>query len=175
MQARSAPVTLEETELSHMIAGAGDVQHEYEAKNLRSAQVVIDHATGLMWQRSGSLTSLSHKEAEGYIQGLNQEGYGGFTDWRFPTSEELASVLERRGINNGLFIDPAFDSVQQSCWTADLIAQKDHSRFAHFTLHNRKYFIQDPYDHNTYHSWVRAVRSLYLEEGSRSVEDDTPQ
>ncbi len=174
MQLRSAPVTLEETELSNMIAGAGDVQHEYEAKNLRSAQVVIDHATGLMWQRSGSLERLSYEAAKGYIQGLNREGHGGFTDWRFPTSEELGSVLERRGINNGLFIDPAFDSLQQFLWIADRIAQEDRSPFAYFTLYNRKYVIQYS-DGTTGSSWVRAVRSLYLEEGSKSVEDNTPQ
>ena len=136
--------------------------------------MLIDHATGLMWQRSGSLERLSHEAGKGYIQGLNQEGHGGFTDWRFPTSEELVSVLERRGINNGLFIDPAFDSVQQFLWIADRIAQKDRSPFAYFTLYNRKYVIQFS-DGTAGASWVRAVRSLYLEEGSKSVEDNTPQ
>ena len=174
MQLRSAPVTLEEAELSHMIAGAGDVQHEYEVKNLRSAEVVIDHATGLMWQRSGSGKDLPHEETVAYIQRLNQEGHGGFTDWRFPTSEELGSILERRGINNGLFIDPVFDDVQVSCWTADRIVQVSRHPFVIFAFYNRKYLIQYS-DTNSNKAWVRAVRSLYLEEGSKSVEGNTPQ
>lgn len=176
MQLRSAPVTLEETDLSNMIAGAGDVQHEYEAQNLRSAQVVIDHATGLMWQRSGSLKPLKPEGAEDYIQGLNQEGHGGFTDWRFPTSEELVSVLERRGINNGLFIDPAFDSLQTVLWSADRIAAREnYSLFAFLQIYDRKYVTTDARGVSGSRVWVRAVRSLYLEEGSKSVEDNTPQ
>jgi Protein of unknown function (DUF1566)/Trypsin-like peptidase domain len=99
----------------------GSIQHEYELKTLNDDKVVIDHATGLMWQQSGSAKWMIRKDVKGYIDDLNGNHHGTFANWRLPTIEELASLLEAIGVNKGLYIDPLFDPQQEACWTADWI------------------------------------------------------
>jgi Tol biopolymer transport system component len=136
-QLRSKPARLEEGHIVQMIrekgfhhpgdlskdglSGSvrGNFEHEYELKTLNDDPVVIDHATGLMWQQSGSSSSLDWKEVKGYIDELNKEGYAGFSDWRLPTLEELASLMEYTGENEGLYIDPVFDKDNYVFWSAD--------------------------------------------------------
>lgn len=79
---------------------------------------VTDRATGLMWQKSGSLQLLDNSGAGEYINQLNKKYFGGYYDWRMPTVEELASLLARTK-NERVHIDPVFDSRQVSCWSAD--------------------------------------------------------
>jgi len=78
---------------------------------------VTDKATGLMWQRSGSSSSL-YLDAKRYIKRLNKERFAGHSDWRTPTLEELASLLVRRS-KSGVHIDPVFDHKLINCWTVD--------------------------------------------------------
>jgi hypothetical protein len=79
---------------------------------------VIDKATGLMWQMSGSSSSLDNRSAKEYIEQLNRQRFAGYADWRMPTVEELASLIQRIR-RNGVYIDPVFDNKQISCWTVD--------------------------------------------------------
>jgi len=79
---------------------------------------ISDKATGLMWQKSGSSTSLENRDAKNYIKRLNKERFAGHSDWRMPTVEELASLLAKRK-KGGVHIDPVFDSKQITCWTVD--------------------------------------------------------
>jgi Tol biopolymer transport system component len=136
-QLRSKPATVEPGYVVQMIrekgfnhpgdtskeGGSGDVrgnfQHEYEVKTFKGINVVIDRATDLMWEQSGSTTRMAWKETKGYIETINGEGQAGFSDWRLPTVEELASLLEPIGENNGLYIDPVFDPRQSACWSSD--------------------------------------------------------
>ena len=97
----------------------GSFPHEYEAKTIAGDKVVIDHATGLMWQQSGSSDGLSIESAKAYAGELNREGFAGYSDWRLPTIEELASLMEPIGKNRGLFVDAAFDSRQSLLRSAD--------------------------------------------------------
>jgi len=78
---------------------------------------VTDKATGLMWQKSGS-SRLSNRRAKEYIKQLNRQRLAGYSDWRMPTVEELASLLAG-STKNGVHIDPAFDYKQTRCWTID--------------------------------------------------------
>jgi hypothetical protein len=96
----------------------GNFEHEYELQTLNGDTVVIDHATGLMWQQSGSEPIFEWEEVKKYIDRINAEGHAGFSDWRLPTVEELASLLEPTA-EEDLYIDPVFDKKQQSTWTAD--------------------------------------------------------
>ena len=136
-QLRSKPATLEPGYIVQMIrekgfnhpgdmskqGGSGYVrgnfQHEYELHTFSGIKMVIDHATSLMWQQSGSFNTMAWEEARGYIDELNKERYAGFTDWRLTTVEELASLLEPIGENEGLYIDRVFDKNQSGCWSAD--------------------------------------------------------
>ncbi len=77
---------------------------------------VTDHATGLMWEKSGSDKFLSFEEAKEYVSRLNLAGY---RDWRLPTLEELMSLLEPEKQENGRYINPVFDEKQWWCWSSD--------------------------------------------------------
>ncbi|MCP4105654.1 MAG: DUF1566 domain-containing protein [Desulfobacteraceae bacterium] len=75
---------------------------------------ITDRVTGLVWEKAGSSNTMSLSYAQSYIQSLNQKKFAGYSDWRLPTLEEIASLLE-----SGLFIDHLFDGKQWWCWTAD--------------------------------------------------------
>lgn len=80
---------------------------------------VTDHATGLMWEKSGSPGTLKYENALEYVKKLNQDKFAQHDDWRLPTVDELASLLEPEMKNKDLYIDPVFDHKQRWCWTSD--------------------------------------------------------
>jgi formylglycine-generating enzyme required for sulfatase activity len=122
-----------------------------------------------MWQQQGSETTLPSQAAELYVEDLNQDRHGGFSDWRVPTLEELASLISPAGINNGLFIDRAFDPVQTEVWASDqvppakLFAGKWYVSFAVGGIAAKRLETDldrsDPVIHGVLPSFVRAVRS----------------
>lgn len=128
VQLRSRSQTLSKSEIRKMIESRGfrdsewnpdgDFPNKYEKLITRGDKVVVDYATGLMWQQSGSAYELSLRDAEGYVDQLNRGDHAGFSDWRLPTVEELASLLEprKKGVR---YIDPLFDLRQQWFWSAD--------------------------------------------------------
>ena len=77
---------------------------------------VTDAATGLMWQKGGSDDAVTWVGAKEYADKSNQERFAGYADWRIPTAEEMASLLESSWKNSDLFIDPVFDRRQRQCW-----------------------------------------------------------
>ena len=99
--------------------GHSTIHHEYETKIIDGNNVVIDHATGLMWHPSGSYEYMKRKEIKKWIRGLNSKGYAGYYDWRVPTVEEAASLLESSEKNGNLYIDAVFDKKQRWLWTGD--------------------------------------------------------
>lgn len=125
---RNKPGTLSKKELKEMIESRGfrdsewnpdgDFPNKYRARTIKGGKVVVDYATGLMWQQSGSTNELSYREADNYIDRLNRKSYAGFSDWRLPTVEEFASLLEprKKGVR---YIDPVFNLRQLWCWSAD--------------------------------------------------------
>ncbi len=167
-QLRSHPRKLSAQEVKEMVLrrGFSDIwwnpkghfSHAYEIQTFNGKRVVMDHATGLMWQQSGSPDPIPWKKAQDYIDQLNRENYAGFSDWRLPTIEELASLLEpaRR---KGFFVAPLFDITQRWCWSADFCKRKV------FFVLPAKWYI-DFYNgliHGSYlrdKNAVRAVRSM---------------
>jgi hypothetical protein len=79
---------------------------------------VTDRATGLMWQMDGSPKPLTLKRATYYIGRLNDKRFMGYSDWRMPTVEELASLI-RSNVRGGLHINPLFTTKQSRCWSSD--------------------------------------------------------
>ena len=79
---------------------------------------VTDRATGLMWQKDGSPKPLTFKRATYYIFSLNDKRFMGYSDWRMPTVEELASLITRN-VGRGTYINPLFTTKQKPCWSAD--------------------------------------------------------
>ena len=80
---------------------------------------ILDEATGLLWQKGGSTEAMAWTKAGDYVKAINGQGLGGYGDWRLPTAEELASLMENVWQNGDLFIDPLFDRTQRYCWSAD--------------------------------------------------------
>jgi hypothetical protein len=82
-------------------------------------ELIIDHATGLIWQKSGLVERLTYQESLAYIAELNRQKFAGHEDWRLPTIPELMSLLEPEKQSNDLYINPIFDATQRWCWSAD--------------------------------------------------------
>ncbi|GAK60594.1 serine/threonine protein kinase [Candidatus Vecturithrix granuli] len=120
-------------------------------------EVVIDHATSLMWQKSGSPNLMTYAEAQEYIKALNRERFAGFADWRLPTIPELISLIELEQQENGLHINPIFDVTQWWCWSADRLPEGG-SPWSAWSVNFRNSNVYWSYFDNT-RSSIRAVRS----------------
>ncbi|MDZ7290268.1 MAG: TIR domain-containing protein [candidate division KSB1 bacterium] len=92
------------------------IKHAFDLQ--QEGKVVVDHATGLMWQQSGSSNYMIYANAEKYIRDLNNKLLAGYNDWRLPTLEEAMSLMEPKK-HGELYIDPIFDHNQRWIWTAD--------------------------------------------------------
>ncbi len=128
------------------------LQHQYETSEQGGEKLVSDHATGLMWQQSGSSNSMTYAGAEKYVRELNAKKFAGCKDWRLPTLEEAMSLMEPAEKNNDLYIDPVFDKAQRLIWTADQkSAGVAWSVYFYYGYCHYSYVFND--------SYVRAVRS----------------
>ncbi|PKN23783.1 MAG: hypothetical protein CVU64_23665 [Deltaproteobacteria bacterium HGW-Deltaproteobacteria-21] len=81
---------------------------------------ITDQATGLMWEKDGSASSLRHNEVAGYVTKLRSSKSRGHEDWRVPTLEELCSLLEPVSNAKGRFMSSLFSEKTTECWTADV-------------------------------------------------------
>jgi hypothetical protein len=99
--------------------GATGIRHQYEARTLAGGRVVVDHTTGLMWHQSGADGNRNFPEARAWVDDLNRWGYAGYSDWRLPTLEEAASLVESYMKNGSLYVDPVFSTGQLRIWTGD--------------------------------------------------------
>jgi serine/threonine protein kinase len=94
---------------------------EYRQSEFRAetAELIADAATGLTWQRSGSVYHLTWREAHRYIAHLNTRQFAGLRQWRLPTVDELISLLREVPHGADLCIAPIFELKQRSLWSAD--------------------------------------------------------
>jgi len=126
--------------------------NDYESRTISGEQVVVDKASGLMWQRGGSTKSMTYADAQTFIRQLNTNRFAGFSDWRLPTLEEAMSLMERSELNGDLYIDPKFDKTQRWIWTDD----KQSAGVAWVALFDLGYCGYNDVASNF--SYVRAVR-----------------
>lgn len=94
------------------------ILHDYERVEREGQPLVLDHATRLTWQQSGSEEALSYDEAAAYVTKLRDTQFAGNSDWRLPTLEEAMSLVEPTCFG-GLHLSPLFDAKQSWIWTAD--------------------------------------------------------
>lgn len=99
-------------------------QNQLNLKTRGGEKVVLDRATGLMWHQRGSAHYMNLSGASTWINSLNRNRYAGFSDWRLPTLEEAASLLESGKHSTGLHIHPIFNATPRSIWTCDTLGQE---------------------------------------------------
>lgn len=93
---------------------------------------LTDRTTGLMWQKAGADDAMDYDNARKYVRRLkhgsfgSQTGFAGYRDWRLPTLEEAASLLDAQKRNGYLYIDPLFEGRQFSIWTSDPSSENRH-------------------------------------------------
>lgn len=98
----------------------GSFKHRYESAELKGIKVVIDHSTSLMWQQTEDKTRFDWREAEAFVEKMNEENLAGFSDWRLPTVEELLSLMESKKTNK-IYMNPLFQKGLLSTWTIDVV------------------------------------------------------
>ena len=128
--------------------------NQLELKTIQSDNVVMDHASGLMWQQSGSSEKMTFEAAKKWITDFNQQSYAGYHDWRLPTLEEAMSLIQPKGRNRDLHVDPKFDANQRRIWTSDQVYGESWAWVAGFgggSCYDH-YFDDDTH-------YLRAVRS----------------
>ena len=82
--------------------------------------IVIDYASGLVWDRNGSNAMMYYADAHKYIDSLNKVNFAGHSDWRLPTLEEAMSLMDKKA--NGvppMHIETVFNLQPLVMWTSD--------------------------------------------------------
>jgi len=114
--------------------------------------VVVDSATGLMWDASTTASEKTWSEAEAAAKALR---LGGYDDWRLPTLDELESIRDitkyNPAIDTGLFAD----TKSTYYWTASPAASGPDCAWIVNFYHGHAYLYN-----RSYRCAVRAVRSL---------------
>lgn len=80
-------------------------------------RVFVDEQTGLMWQGQDNGSDISWPAAKDYCQDLN---YAGFSDWRMPTQEELATLYRLQAADSGDYYIVSKVTLSACCqWATD--------------------------------------------------------
>ncbi|MCK5220904.1 MAG: DUF1566 domain-containing protein, partial [Candidatus Aminicenantes bacterium] len=133
----------------------GNFLNRYRTEVFNQQKVVIDGKTGLMWDYRGSFKSMSISSARKWIKELNKKKFAGFSNWRLPTIEEGASLLEKKKWYGDLHIFSVFSIVQKEIWTSDIKDSKNSNWIISFKkgrIRNVSLFRK--------RSFVRPVRKL---------------
>jgi hypothetical protein len=133
-------------------AGEG-IRHEYKQQVIGDDVVVIDAATGLMWQKGGSRDVIDFSEAPAYVAELNNRKFAGFDDWRLPTVEEAMSLMEPKK-HGSYHVDRIFQPEVTVMWTADSPGVEGRALMIYF--HDGVLARESV----RYNGQVRAVRTL---------------
>jgi hypothetical protein len=133
-------------------AGQG-VVNRYETRDAGGDVVVADRTTRLMWQMGGSPLQMAYAETTRYVRGLNERRHAGFDDWRLPTLEEAASLIQpatdAQGYTHPLVDGPATPVV----WTSDRGPNDTDWRWATWLADG----TSRP-ERASFHAWVKVVR-----------------
>lgn len=98
-------------------AGKG-VPHRYSRDGKNTERIIIDAATGLMWQRYPSSRFMEAREAREHVSLLNQTRWSGYSDWRLPTLDEAMAAMEKM-VDKDFFLNPLFIDPTPWILTAD--------------------------------------------------------
>jgi len=113
-------------------------------------EVVVDNATGLMWQDNADVKSVTKNwaDAVAYCEDLT---LGGYSDWRLPSVEELMSITDKGRYNPA--IDPAFKNVvSDGYWSSSTSVSRTSGAWL--------VYFYDGYDYGYYKSYSLYVRCV---------------
>jgi len=85
---------------------------------------IRDLNTGLLWQTKGSEYTLDWMQAAGYVAYLNRQGWLGRKNWRLPTIEELATILQPPTVTRDFCLHSAFPRDIHWLWSSDWCTKK---------------------------------------------------
>ncbi len=121
--------SLDEAGISRMLATrnifdakrnpGGNFPHRFEIKNSAGLRLIVDRATGLAWARQGNPVRMNLKKSLDWIASLNNVAYGGDKNWRLPTIEEAAALLQKNPEGKNSFLDAIFGEGLGMIWTGD--------------------------------------------------------
>jgi len=72
---------------------------DFISKKINTIDVWKDNNTGLMWQLDIDTRLMTWLEANEYVKNINNMNYGGYSDWRLPTIEELEFVHRYKNLD----------------------------------------------------------------------------
>ena len=89
----------------------------FTTQTISGSVVVTDSKTGLMWQKEYDATGKTWQEALKYCE---DSTYAGYSDWRLPNKNELASLInyEKSGASYSYFPDMPNDRIFRSSSTS---------------------------------------------------------
>ena len=161
LRQRPRNITIQETQSMLKRLGFFDIHKNKEkkfinrffSKNSAGVPLIADRTTGLIWHRYGSPHYMNYQSALEWINVLNRNRYAGYSNWRLPTLEEAASLLESKKNQVELYMNPVFSSKARSIWTCDHLGNE------YWIV----YFEHGYLDVNwpQFNSYVIPVRSLY--------------
>ncbi|MBL7075499.1 DUF1566 domain-containing protein [candidate division KSB1 bacterium] len=126
------------------------IAHRYESQIRDNAVILLDAATGLMWEKGGSSDRMTFADAEQYVHRINAEKFAGFNDWRLPTVEEAMSLMEPQAYDR-FHIDPEFERGINFIWTSDRATD---GRIWMLYFYDGMLNLEP----DSYNAWVRVVR-----------------
>lgn len=122
-------MSLDEAGISRMLAArnlfdakqnpGGNFLHRYEFKNSAGLRLILDRATNLAWTRQQNPVRMNLKKSLDWIASLNNVEYGGRKNWRLPTIEEAAALLQKNPEGKNSFLDAIFGEGLGMIWTGD--------------------------------------------------------
>ncbi len=137
--------------------GQGGVELPEDATPDQGWMMTRDERTGLIWEiKTGANKDEKYNwnNAQSvFIKKLNSERFGGFSDWRLPTKDELKSIVDKK--NNDLAINTEYfpNTVASWYWSSTTYASNtDYAWIVNF------YYGYDDGTNKTHNRYVRAVR-----------------
>lgn len=131
---------------------------------------VLDIETGLMWQRclvgmqgtdcsAGELSTMAKRDAEVKLNIANEDKLNGHSDWRFPSIDELSSLVKKGCISPSIDLDIFPNTPNSYVWTVSPNpAHRHFSWYVHFSTGKSGYIWGD----RTYA--LRMVRTAIAQE-----------
>ncbi|MCP4150535.1 MAG: DUF1566 domain-containing protein, partial [bacterium] len=97
----------------------GHFKHILKLQTINETKVVLDKTTGLIWHQAGSPEYMKFDLAQKWVEALNEQQYAGHSNWRMPTLEEAASLMENKENYHGLFLSTLFSNELKYSFSGD--------------------------------------------------------